>query len=376
MDDPTPQWIWQHPGWPTVHWDETAVRQAVQTAADALARADGAWSVLHTKDAQTVLLGQLIDEATATAAIEGIAMDAAQVHSSALRALGLDPNAVPEPGREVAGLVQVQRDALEVPVTGLCRQRLLIWHTWLFPTGRSGFLPIEAGALRRVDPMEVVSNKGGRERVHFRAPTHDGLALAVDSLFEAWRASHTDLAQVAWCHLWMLTLHPFADGNGRLARATTDAMLRLQRGRDACPVMLSPQLAQHRQDYYHALERAQRGGLDVTKWIVFFLSQVEHAAQRARARIQYVLHKTAFWAKYRDVSLSPRQIKVINRLLDAGPDAFVGGVGAARYASIAHTSKATATRELAQLVALGIFVRGDAGGRSTTYRLLWSLPPG
>jgi Fic family protein len=257
----------------------------------------------------------------------------------------------------------------------LTRARLFGWQAALFPTGYSGLRKIRTGALRGRAAMRVVSGRIGRERVHFEAPPRTRLDAELER-FLAWfgaPAHDVDgLVRGGLAHLWFVTLHPFEDGNGRLARAISDMALAQDERQPMRAFSLSSQILREREAYYAILERTQRGGVDVTAWLAWFLTQVESAAQAAaEGTIADTLAKARFWLRHHATDLNGRQRKVLNRLLDAGRDGFEGGMNTRKYMGLTRTSRATAYRELAELVEKGCLQPTSKGGRSSGYRLVW-----
>jgi Fic family protein len=252
----------------------------------------------------------------------------------------------------------------------LTKDRLCGWHAALFPTGRSGMLRIRVGDWRddARGPMRVVSGPLGRERIHYQAPPADRLDAEMDS-FLAWfnHPSAVDpVLKAALAHLWFVTIHPFDDGNGRIARAIADlAMTRTDRSPQRFYSM-SAQIRAERPAYHAILELTQTGTIDITAWMQWFLACLHRAISAAGAELSGVLAKAAFWAKHADTPLSRRQIAVLNRLLDG----FEGKLTSSKWAKLAKCSQDTAGRDIAGLLALGILRKGPAGGRSTSYELV------
>lgn len=316
----------------------------------------------------------LVEDGVTTSAIEGERLDAAAVRSSVARRLGLSTAGLPAAPRAVNGLVEVLLDATQRHDRRLTRARLFGWQAALFPTGYSGLRKIRTGALRGKAPMRVVSGRLGRERVHFEAPPRARLEAELER-FLTWFGSPPNdldgLTRAGLAHLWFVTLHPFEDGNGRLARAITDMALAQDDGQPMRAFSLSSQLLRERDAYYAALEGAQRGGLEVTDWLEWFLAQVELAAEAAEVTIADTLAKARFWVRHRTTDLNQRQRKTLNRLLDAGRAGFEGGINIRKYIGLTKASRVTAYRELAGLVEKGCLEPTGKGGRSSAYRLVW-----
>lgn len=321
----------------------------------------------------------LTEEAMRTAAIEGEHLDRDSVRSSVAHRLGLPTAGLPKAPRDVDGLVQVLLDATEGHDRPLGHERLRAWHAALFPTGYSGLQRITAGAYRQAgDVMQVVSGHRGRQRVHFEAPPGEQVLAEMQALLDWWQlqpeeGALTDgLLRAGMAHLWFVTIHPFDDGNGRLARALTDMALAQDERTTRRLYSLSAQIESEGDDYYKILEQTQHGDGDITPWLCWFLGCFERAIKRSEAELDRVLSKSRFWQHHGHAGLNGRQRKVLSRLLEAGPSGFDGGITTRKYAGIAHTTRQTAQRDLAALLRLGLLVRNPGGGRSTSYELSWS----
>jgi Fic family protein len=364
-----PSWIWQHPHWPEFTWDSLALGPALGLARLAQGKVLGMGRMLEGRLSAEALAAILVQEGLTTSAIEGERYDPAAVRSSVARRLGLDTAGLPNPRREVDGLVEVLLDATLGFQRPLSQERLEAWQGALFPTGRSGQLRGDAA-------MQVVSGRPGRDRVHFQGPPRQGLESELER-FLAWFNAPPDgldgLLRAGVAHLWFVTLHPFEDGNGRLTRAITDMALAQDERRGGRLFSLSAQILQVREGYCQALEAAQGPSLDLTPWLLWFLEQLRAACAATEGIIAQTLGKAEFWLRFRDADLNDRQRKAVNRLLDAGPGGFEGGMSTRKYAALTGTSKPTATRDLADLVRQGCLVPRHQGGRSAAYDLPWSV---
>ncbi|MGE4294567.1 MAG: Fic family protein [Campylobacterales bacterium] len=362
-------WIWQQPAWPRFEWDEKRVTPLLLQARRAQGELIGRMALLRDDDRLRAELELCLSEGLQTAAIEGENLNPEAVRSSLLRRLGLEGSLTPVP-REVDGLIEVLLDATGRYAQPMTPERLNGWHAALFPTGYSGLKRIAAGHLRTgTEPMQVVSGAIGREKVHFEAPPSNTLPREMTA-FLAWleNPDETDgLIRAALTHLWFVTLHPYEDGNGRLARALSDLALARDEKKPVRLYALSAQIMKRRSDYYRILEATQKGGLDVTAWIVWFLEVFLATLDEARAVLEKVLFKTRFWVRHAPTPLNERQRKALNRLLDDGEE-FKGGLNNRKYASLTHASRATAFRELADLVAKGCLV-ATGEGRSVRYEI-------
>jgi Fic family protein len=315
-------------------------------------------------------LQTLTQDVVKTSEIEGEQLDVTQVRSSLARRLGIDIGALPPTDRNVEGIAEVMLDATrnyQAPVTA---ERLFGWHAASLPSGRSGMTKIIVGGWREdsAGPMQVVSGAYGRERVHYSAPP----ALRVPAEMEAFLAwfnapLNTDpVIKAALAHLWFVTIHPFEDGNGRIARAIADLALARSEGTQLRFYSMSAQIRAERNDYYDQLERAQKGGTDVTAWVLWFLDCLGRAIHGADSVLAAVIAKGQFWERAGALALNDRQIKVLNRLLDG----FEGKMTSSKWALIGKCSQDTANRDIAVLLELGLMRKGEGGGRSTHYEVV------
>lgn len=372
-----PRWIWERSSWPRFNWSEQEVALALSRARRAQGMALGALSVLESNLGLEAEFEVLVEDGLRTSAIEGERVDRAALRSSVARQLGLPWPGATKATRAVDGLVEVLLDATQNHARPVTLKRLLGWNAALFPTGYSGLSRIRAGKLRGLSPMRVVSGPLGKETTHFEAPPGSRVSAEMRVFIQWFRKNDPPLdglVRAGIAHLWFVTIHPFEDGNGRIARALSDLVIAQDEGRKARAFSVSAQIAQSRNEYYDLLERTQKGDLDVTPWLVWFLAQVEAAALGSRTLIARTLGKARFWMRHREVPLTDRQRKALNRLLDAGPGGFEGGMTTRKYASLAKTSRATAYRELADLVEKGCFVPlGAGGGRSSAYDVRWEI---
>lgn len=365
------RWIWQQPDWPRFSWDAEALVLPLSRAR----RIQGHVGALHQLlDPQLDLTAQLeilALEGFATSAIEGEKLDPNALRSSIARRLGLPTAGLPAASRSVEGLVDVLLDATQRHDRALTLERLCDWQAALFPTGRSGLHKIRVGELRGDEPMRIVSGPIGREKVHYEAPPRRRLEREMKS-FLGWfddPQPHLDgLLRAGIAHVWFEIIHPFEDGNGRVGRALLDMALAQDENRSARLYSLSARFSERRDEYYEALERTSSGQLDVTSWLRWFLEQFEAAAQSSEETVKRVLDKTRFWVRHAGTELNERQRKALNRMLEAGPRGFVGGMTNKKYASLTKTSPATAQRDLSDLVAKGCLVLKGAG-RSARYEL-------
>lgn len=318
---------------------------------------------------QEAVLTTLTEDVLKSSEIEGEQLDEVQVRSSIARRLGMDIGGLSPMDRNVEGVVEMMLDATGHYGQPLTAERLFGWHASLFPTSRSGMRRIKVGAWRedRNGPMQVVSGPIGRERVHFEAPVAETLNREMQ-VFLDWFNDSTDsdwVAKAGLAHLWLVTIHPFDDGNGRIARAITDLALARSEKSAQRFYSMSAQIRQERAAYYNVLETTQKGTLDITPWMEWFLGCLGRAIEGAQATLATVLAKARFWETFADVSINDRQRLVLNRLLDG----FEGKLTTSKWSTLAKCSHDTALRDIVALVERGILVRNLEGGRSTSYDL-------
>jgi Fic family protein len=315
------------------------------------------------------VLRTLTQDVLKTSEIEGETLDADQVRSSIARRLGMDVAGLKPSDRNVEGVVEMMLDATRQYDQPLTRERLFSWQAALFPSGRSGMNRINVGAWRddRMAPMQVVSGPVGRERVHFKAPAAARLDDEMRRFLDWFNADVTTepVLKAAQAHLWFVTVHPFDDGNGRIARAIADMCLARSEESSQRFFSMSGQIRLERGDYYSILERTQQGTMDITPWLQWFLGCLTRAIEGAQTTLAGVMSRARFWERLRDVSLNDRQRLVINRLLDG----FEGNLTTSKWAALTESSQDTALRDILRLVERGVLVRNPAGGRSTSYSL-------
>ena len=319
---------------------------------------------------QEAVLQTLTADVLKSSEIEGENLDAEQVRSSIARRLGMDIGALKSADRHVEGVVEMMLDATRHYDQQLTAERLLAWHAALFPTGHSGMTRILAGAWRNdsTGPMQVVSGPIGKEHVHFEAPKADRLASETQSFlnwFEA-RDPIDPVMKAGLAHLWFVTIHPFDDGNGRIARAIADMALARSEKSPQRFYSMSAQIRQERKDYYDILEHTQKGTMDVTPWMVWFLGCLGRAIDGAQVTLAAVLGTARFWERIKNVQFNDRQRLMINRLLDG----FEGKLTTSKYARLAKCSQDTAYRDILALVDRGVLIQNPQGGRSTSYSLV------
>jgi Fic family protein len=302
--------------------------------------------------------------------IEGEILDHDQVRSSIARRLGMDIAGLIPADRDVEGVVEMMLDATQRYAAPLTDERLFGWHASLFPTGRSGMHKIVVGAWRdnsRDDPMQVVSGAMGREKVHFQAPDSDRLALEMNRFIHWFNTKeNTDpILKAAIAHLWFVTIHPFDDGNGRIARAVTDMQLARADESQRRFYSMSAQIRIERNEYYNILEKTQKDTLDITEWLLWFLACLDRAIGATDVTLAAVMKKARFWENPAAQTANDRQKLMLNKLLDG----FHGKLTSSKWAVITKTSQDTAIRDIQDLIDRGLLIKAPAGGRSTSYVL-------
>ncbi len=325
---------------------------------------------------QTAQADVLVEEALNTSAIEGEKLNPDAVRSSVGRRLGL-----PDAGlkgirdQKAEGLVEILLDATVNYSKKMTPERIWGWHAALFPTGYSGMVKMSVGQWRDdvKGPMQVVSGPIGKEKVHFEAPPVKKLDKEMQT-FISWINAKNQLdgiIRAGLAHIWFVTIHPLDDGNGRIARTLTDMLLAKDENNPKRFYSLSSQIMTERSEYYEILKATQAGTGDITQWLKWFLECMNRAILNSNTLLKKVMTKARFWQEFAQTRLHERQTKVINRLLDEEPGSFEGGLKNRKYMGIAHTSRATAQRELADLVNKGILIKMPGGGRSASYDLDW-----
>jgi Fic family protein len=359
--------------WPRILWDIDRLAGPLASVRHRQGRLIGRMEALGFSLRQEAVLRTVTADVVKSSEIEGERLEADQVRSSIARRLGMDIGALKPPNRHVEGIVEMTLDATGRYGEPLSAERLFSWHAALFPTARSGMRKIKVGAWRDdgSGPMRVLSSPIGKERVHFEAPAAARLEGEMTTFLE-WFNRPADVDEVlkaALSHLWFVTIHPFDDGNGRIARAIADMALARSERTPQRFYSMSAQIQQERQGYYDILERTQRGGLDVTPWVEWFLGCLGRSIDGSETLLGAVLVKARFRAGI-GAPLNERQTLVVNRLLDG----FEGKLTTSKYAKLTKSSQDTALRDIMLLVERGILIRGRRGGRSTSYELAKAAP--
>lgn len=363
------KYIWERVHWPEMTYDAAQLTAPLAAVRHAQGRLLGRMESLGFKLRDEAWLQTLTQDVLKTSEIEGERLDTDQVRSSIARRLGMDIGALAPVDRHVEGIVEVMLDATQNCAKPLTVKRLHAWHGALFPTGRSGMAKIRVAKWRddAQGPMQVISGPVGKEKVHFRAPPADRLSDEIRQFltwFENFEHDLDGVIKAGLAHLWLVTIHPFDDGNGRIARAVGDMALARSEETHQRFYSLSSQIQLERSDYYDVLEKTQKGDLDVTAWLLWFLSCLQRAIGKAEETLSSVVHKARFWDQFADTRLNERQIKVLNRMLDG----FEGNLTTTKWAKLTKCSQDTAYRDILVLVELGA-LKADGAGRSTHYVL-------
>ena len=361
-------YIWQQPEWPHFQWDIAELRPRLDRVRLLQGRLLGRTEAVPAQTDLEVEMDALIQNAIRTSEIEGEFLDVGSVRSSVARQLGLQQAGMA--GRTTPAsesLVALLLEATHAVDQPLSTELLCQWQAMLFPQGTGD---LRVGALRGDQPMQVVSGRIDKPRVHFEAPPRDRLGAELAGFIQWFNhppENLDSLLRAGIAHLWLVTLHPFDDGNGRVTRAVTDRALAQAERQSVRFYSLSAAIMAQRNAYYDKLEQTQKAGLKITPWLDWFLETLEAALQQALTRVDRVLTKARFWQRHGTTVLSERQIKVLNRLLDTAGEEFSEGINARKYQSLAKVSKATATRDLADLLEKGCLRKLPGGGRSTRY---------
>lgn len=361
--------IHQQVNWPEFTWNSDDFVSLLSEARNQQGRLFGKMETLGFDLRNEAFLDTLTLDVVKSSEIEGEFLNPDQVRSSIARRLGMEVAGSVEPDRNVEGVVEMMLDATQNCFEPLTADRLFDWHAALFPTGRSGMYKITVADWRKdtTGPMQVVSGAMGKEKVHFQAPDSELLEKEMNQ-FLAWFNDNKTIDLVikaAVAHLWFVTIHPFDDGNGRIARALTDMLLAQSDKSNQRFYSMSAQIRIERKQYYELLEKTQKGNIDITNWITWFVSCLINALESTDTVLTKVLFKADFWQKYINTAINDRQKKLLNKLMDG----FDGKLTSSKWAKIAKCSKDSAVRDINDLIEKGILQKEAAGGRSTNYEL-------
>lgn len=366
------QYIHNLPNWPKFTWNQEQISPLLAAVRHRQGRLLGKMESMGFNLQAEANLHTLTLDIIKSSEIEGEILDAGQVRSSIARRLGMDVAEILIPSdRHVEGVVEMMLDATQKYNDPLTDERLFNWHAAMFPTGRSGMVKIAVGSYRdntKDDPMQVVSGAMGREKIHFQAPESEILQKEMSALLEWFNnESPTDaVLKAAIAHLWFVTIHPFDDGNGRMARAITDMQLSKADQNTQRFYSMSSQIRTERNAYYDILEETQKESLDITLWIEWFLRCLDRALNNTDETLAIVFKKARFWEKHTTTALNDRQRTMLNKVLDG----FDGKLTSTKWAKITKSSQDTAGRDIQDLITKGILGKETGGGRSTNYALL------
>lgn len=368
-------WIWQHENWPHFCWQDRQLLPKLRQVHRNLGLLQGLHLSAHntTLAHQTHALDTLLANIVASSAIENQQLNAQSLRASLACRLGIVEQSPYPTSVRSEGLAAMIVDAISSDEQ-LTLERLLQWHRWLFPADDRRSHQIRVGQLRGDEPMQVISGARDRLIVHFEAPPREGLGQALATFIDWFRTSLDDpcldpLLRAAICHLWFVTLHPFDDGNGRITRALTDLALSQADNQSISLYAISTVIFERRADYYRALEQTQRGGLDITPWLVWFLDTLNVTLEQAQQSCTQTLARQRFWQQHANDQLCPEQVMILNYLIGSDDDRCLQSISASQYQIIAQVSKSTATRHLTDLLEKNCLEKEPGGGRNTRYRL-------
>lgn len=375
MNDTQIKWIWQLIDWPKFSWDDQIVQPMLREVRLKQGILIGKTEAITKNITLESALDTLLQNIIASSAIEGERLNEQSVRSSLAKRIGLHFKQ-PYPTTERSeGLAQMMLDAINNLNAPLSLERLQQWHKWLFPDDAATKLyTINAGGLRGNEPMQVVSGRIDKPRVHYEAPPRERLEHELNAFIEWFNQSLREheldpLLRAAISHFWFITVHPFEDGNGRITRAITDLALAQEDKQSIRLYTMSATILANRNDYYQILEQSQRQTTDITLWLSWFFKTLENSIQTAISKIDHTLAKSRFWQVFQERELSKEQIKIINLLFDEKDNAFEEGISSAQYKKFTKVSKATATRHLSDLLDKGCIEKLPGGGRSTRYQI-------
>lgn len=371
----TVDWIWQHEDWPHFCWQDKQLLPRLRQVHRNLGLLQGLHLSAHstTLAHQTHALDTLLANIVASSAIENQQLNAQSLRASLACRLGIVEQSPYPTSVRSEGLAAMIVDAISSDEQ-LTLERLLQWHRWLFPADDRRSHQIRVGQLRGDEPMQVISGARDRLIVHFEAPPREGLGQALATFIDWFNTSFDDpcldpLLRAAICQLWFVTLHPFDDGNGRISRALTDLALSQADNQSISLYAISTVIFERRADYYRALEQTQRGGLDITPWLVWFLDTLNVTLEQAQQSCTQTLARQRFWQQHANDQLCPEQVMILNYLIGSDDDRCLQSISASQYQIIAQVSKSTATRHLTDLLEKNCLEKEPGGGRNTRYRL-------
>ena len=362
-------YIHQKNRWPHFKWDNDILLPHISKVRDLQGRLIGRMEGVGFDLRDEAVLGTITEDVIKSSEIEGEFLNQDEVRSSVARRLGIEISGLPEASRDVEGVVEMMLDATQSYKEVLTKDRLCGWHSALFPTGRSGMTTITVGNWRKDEkgPMQVISGSMGRERVHYTAPEASLLSDEMNQ-FLTWFNAADNLEPVlksAVAHLWFVTIHPFDDGNGRIARAIGDCQLARADRTNQRFYSMSSQIMKSKKEYYNILESSQKGNLDISQWLVWYMERLIEALEITNETLSKIFAKAKFWELHKSTKLNDRQILMINKLQGD----FVGKLFSSKWAKMTKVHRDTALKDIQDLVEKGILLDSGEGGRSTNYIL-------
>lgn len=362
-------YIYNNPNWPNFEWNSEKLLPLLSLVRNKQGLLIGKMSVLGFDLRNEANLQILTQEIVKSTEIEGEVLDKEQVRSSVARRLGLEISGLVNSERNVDGIVDLMLDAITNYDKELSKERLFSWHASLFPEGRSGMYNIKAGSWRddSTGPMQVVSGALGKEKVHYQAPPAETLEKEMQQFIRWFNLNQKEdfVLKAAVAHLWFVTVHPFEDGNGRISRALSDMLLARSDEQTNRFYSMSTQIRKERNSYYEILEKTQKGAMDITNWLEWFLNCLLHSIENSEKLLEKIIFKHSFWIKHTGLTINDRQRKVLNLLMDD----FEGALSTTKWAKIGKCSQDTALRDIQDLMEKGILMKSPQGGRSTNYEL-------
>ncbi len=363
-------YIWQQRAWPKFTWDNSKILNHLSIARKAQGKILAQAADVGIETQAKIL----IEDAHKTSAIEGEKLDIESIRSSVAKRLGLPTAGLPAQQRHIEGLVEMLLDASQNYKKPLSAKRLKGWQASLFPTGYSGLQKIKVGHWRDLkEPMQVISGKIGKEKVHYEAPPSKKVPQEMKEFIDWFNSKEEKLdglLRAAIAHFWFVTIHPFEDGNGRIARAITDLALTQDESSSKRCYSLSAQISYDRADYYRILEKTQKSGLDITNWIIWFLETFIRAIEKSKTVIDRAILIGGFWKTHAQVDLNPRQKKVLQKMLESDHHGSTSGMTNRKYVNLTKTSRESAKRDLADLEEKKLLKRNESKGRSLGYSLI------
>jgi len=360
-------YLHQSKDWPNFFWDNDTLVPYVSKVRDLQGRLIGRMEGLGFELREEAVLETLTEDIVKSSAIEGEFLNPEEVRSSVARRLGIDISGLPDASRDVEGVVEMMLDATQKYKDPLTKDRMCGWHAALFPTGRSGMYKITVGEWRNDEhgPMQVVSGPMGREKVHYTAPEAKRLEVEMNRFIQWFNTDNSmePVIKSGIAHLWFVSIHPFDDGNGRIARAIADSQLARADRTNQRFYSMSAQIMKSRKGYYAILESTQKGSLDVSQWLVWYFERLTDALEATDETLSKVLVKAKFWEIHKTTQLNERQVKMINVLLGD----FIGKLHSSKWAKMTKVHRDTARRDIQDLIERGILSDSGEGGRSTNY---------